>query len=90
MGKVILFGSVAAPLKKEVPRFRRLIRAGVDVWHERNDVDLAVWVSDLARLHELKRAVVRALNEWQAGRGLFMPRLVESLQAYCNGLLPGR
>jgi hypothetical protein len=66
VGKVMLFGSVAAPLKKEVPRFRRLRRAGVEVWHECNDVDLAVWVSDLAHLHELKRAVVRALNEWHA------------------------
>jgi hypothetical protein len=25
-----------------------------------------VWVSDLAHLHELKRAAARALNEWQA------------------------
>jgi hypothetical protein len=66
VGKVMLFGSVAAPLKKEVPRFRRLRRAGVEVWHECNDVDLAVWVSDLAHLHELKRAAARALNEWQA------------------------
>jgi hypothetical protein len=66
VGKVMLFGSVAAPLKKEVPRFRRLRRAGVEVWHECNDVDLAVWVSDLANLHELKRAAARALNEWQA------------------------
>lgn len=65
VGKVMLFGSVAAPLKKEVPRFRRLRRAGVEVWHECNDVDLAVWVNDLVHLHELKRAVVRALNEWQ-------------------------
>jgi hypothetical protein len=68
VGKVMLFGSVAAPLKKEVPRFRRLRRAGVEVWHECNDVDLAVWVSDLAHLHELKRAAVQALNEWQAAR----------------------
>ncbi len=68
VGKVMLFGSVAAPLKKEVPRFRRLRRAGVEVWHECNDVDLAVWVKDLAHLHELKRAAARALNEWQAAR----------------------
>jgi hypothetical protein len=63
--KVMLFGSVAAPLGKEVPRFRRLRRKGVEVWHECKDVDLAVWVSDLTHLRELKRAAARALNEWQ-------------------------
>ena len=63
--KVILFGSVAAPLHKEVPRYRRLRRAGVEVWHECNDIDLAVWVDDLTHLRELKRAVTQALNDWQ-------------------------
>jgi len=64
--KVMLFGSVAAPLAKEVPRFRRLRQAGAEIWHECKDVDLAVWVSDLANLRQLKRVVARALNEWQA------------------------
>jgi hypothetical protein len=64
--RVVLFGSVAAPLKKEVPRFRRFRREGVAVWHECKDVDLAVWVSDLTRLRQLKRAVSDATNLWQA------------------------
>lgn len=64
--RIVLFGSVAAPLKKEVPRFSRFRRAGVALWHECKDVDLAVWVGDLARLRELKRAVSDATNRWQA------------------------
>ena len=60
--KVVLFGSVAAPLFKEVPRFREFRWAGVAVWHECKDVDLAVWVSDLEDLKSLQRARTRALN----------------------------
>ena len=63
--KVVLFGSVAAPPRKEVPRFRRLRRAGVEIWHECNDVDLAVWISDLARLKTLKKAVSAGINHHQ-------------------------
>jgi hypothetical protein len=64
--RVVLFGSVAAPLQKEVPRFSRMRRAHVAVWHECKDLDLAVWVGDLARLRELKRALIDATNRWQA------------------------
>jgi hypothetical protein len=60
--KVILFGSVAAPLKKEVPRFPRLRRARVAIYHECQDVDLAVWVDDLTRLRALKRVISDATN----------------------------
>jgi hypothetical protein len=60
--KVILFGSVAAPLKKEVPRFSRLRRARIAIYHECQDVDLAVWVDDLTRLRPLKRAISDATN----------------------------
>ncbi len=60
-----LFGSVAAPPRKEVPRFARLRRARIAVWHECKDVDLAVWVTDLARLRELKRALAHTVNRWQ-------------------------
>lgn len=64
--RVVLFGSVAAPLIKEVPRFSRLRRARIAVWHECKEVDVAVWVSDFTRLRELKRAVADATNLWQA------------------------
>lgn len=60
--KVMLIGSVAQPLKKEVPRFRRLRRAGAEIWHECKDMDLAVWVSDLSCLRELNKARGRGVN----------------------------
>ena len=65
--KVVLFGSVAAPPKKEVPRFRRLRLARVEIWHECNDVDLAVWCSDLSQLRALKRVVSEATNVFNKG-----------------------
>jgi hypothetical protein len=61
--KVVLFGSVAAPLEKEVPRFREFRRAGIAIDHECKDVDLAVWLSDLDHLRALQKARSRALNE---------------------------
>ena len=61
--RVVLFGSVAAPLSKEVPRFQPFRRAGVAVWHECRDVDLAVWLTDCGSLHGLAKARSRALNE---------------------------
>jgi len=63
--KVVLFGSVAAPLKKEVPRFSRLRHAGEKIWHECKDVDLAVWTSDLTKLKALKKAVSSSINKHQ-------------------------
>ena len=58
---VMLFGSVGAPLWKEVPRFRSYRRAGIALWHECTDVDIAVWLSRLDRLREMRRNVTRAL-----------------------------
>ncbi len=60
--KIVLFGSVVAPLYKEVPRFREYRRAGVELWHECNDVDLAVWPDDTAGLKRLQKAVSRTVN----------------------------
>ncbi len=60
--KVVLFGSVAVALSKEIPRFGEFRRAGVAVWHECKDVDLAVWVTDLEDLKSLQRARSRALT----------------------------
>ena len=61
--KVVLFGSVAMPLQKEVPRFREYRRSRIAVWHECRDVDMAIWVSDLDNLKSLQRARNRVLNE---------------------------
>ena len=61
--RVLLFGSVAVPLEREIPRFREFRRHGIAVWHECKDVDLAVWLSDLTHLQNLQKARSRALNE---------------------------
>lgn len=68
--KAVLFGSVAASLAKEVPRFREFHRAGVKIWHECRDVDLAVWVTDLKCLKVLQRARSRALGHLLAERNV--------------------
>ncbi len=60
--KVALFGSVAVPLKKEVPRFRKYARSGTTLWHECKDVDLAVWIDVLDGLKALQKARTTALN----------------------------
>ncbi len=67
---VAVIGSVAKPLWKEVPRFFEFRRAGVEVWHECKDLDLAVWISSQHRLGALRRARDQALREaYQAGTG---------------------
>jgi hypothetical protein len=62
VARVALFGSVSRPLVKEIPRFRAYRRAGIEVFHECKDVDLAVWVSDLGCLRALGKARGQALN----------------------------
>ena len=59
---VSLIGSVARDPWKEVPRFSPWRRARVELWHECKDVDLALWLSDLADLDGLRRAKARALQ----------------------------
>lgn len=58
---VSLFGSVARPLWKEVPRFRAYRRAGIELWHECKDVDIAVWLRRFDRLRDMRRSINRAL-----------------------------
>lgn len=70
VSKVVLFGSVAVLLWKEVPRFPEYRRARIEVWHECKDVDLAVWVNDLRFLPELRKLRVKALQELLETRGL--------------------
>jgi hypothetical protein len=67
---VAVIGSVAKPLWKEVPRFREFRRAGIELWHECKDLDLAVWISSQHRLGALRRAWDAALREaYASGRG---------------------
>jgi predicted nucleotidyltransferase len=64
--KVLLFGSVAMPLHKEVPRFRQFRKYRVEIYRECSDVDLAVWLMNLDNLKELQRVRGRALNRLNA------------------------
>jgi hypothetical protein len=60
---IAVIGSVAKPLWKEVPRFREFRRAGIEVWHECKDLDLAVWITSQHRLDALRRVRDQALRE---------------------------
>ena len=66
--KVVLFGSVAKPLEKKVPRFRKFQRAGIAIQHECQDADVAVWISDLRCLKVIQKARSQALNNLLAER----------------------
>ena len=68
--KIVLFGSVAGPLDKEIPRFPRLRRLGVPIWHECRDIDLAVWVSVLNRLKALQKTRSQALSNLLAEKDI--------------------
>jgi hypothetical protein len=59
--KLAAFGAVAQPLKEEVPRFRRFRRYRIEVPHECADLDVAIWLTRLDRLKELKKALSRGL-----------------------------
>ena len=61
--RVALFGSVARPLEKQVPRFSDFRRAGIAVWHEYKDLDLAVWLSRLDQLDALRGVRLRSLRQ---------------------------
>lgn len=59
---IAVIGSVAKALWKEIPRFSEFRRAGIEVWHECKDLDLAVWISSQHRLGALRRAYDLALR----------------------------
>jgi hypothetical protein len=65
---VVLIGSVARPLWREVPRFQSFRHWDIPVWHECKDVDLAVWLDRLDRLQTLNRARSMALHELFKGK----------------------
>jgi hypothetical protein len=59
---VAVIGSVAKALWKEIPRFSDFRRAGIEVWHECGDLDLALWIDSQERLGSLRRAAAQALR----------------------------
>lgn len=66
---VALIGSVAVAPWKEVPRFAPYRRAGIALWHECKDLDLAVWLEHMRDLDGLRRAKNRALRDLHEERG---------------------
>src|SRR5215468_1452216 len=67
---IAVIGSVAKALWKEVPRFSEFRRAGIEVWHECGDLDLAVWISSQHRLGAIRRARDVALRRaYEGGKG---------------------
>lgn len=68
--RVVIIGSVAVPLRSEVPRFREFRRHGIEVLHECSDLDLAVWVTDLSNLRLLQQCRSHAVKSLLAERGI--------------------
>jgi hypothetical protein len=60
---IALFGFIARPLRREVPRFAPYKQLRLPIAHEFKDVDLAAWVSRLDGLDELRRACGRVFGE---------------------------
>lgn len=67
IAEVALIGSVAGPLRKEVPRFRAFARARIAIWHECKDLDLAVRIDALHRLGAIRCARDVALTRAALG-----------------------
>ena len=67
---IALFGSVARPLAREVPRFLPYHRLGIEILHECKDVDLAVWLTRTDRLRDLSRARGRAVSKLFPATGI--------------------
>ncbi len=68
--KIMLFGSVASSLQKELPPLRKFRMAGIRTYHECRDIDLAVWVKNLHSLNELRRLRVSAVNDLLRDNGI--------------------
>jgi hypothetical protein len=74
---IALIGSLARPLRREVPRFAPYRQLHLPIAHECKDVDLAAWVSRLDRLDDLRRARGRAVEEIVAEHGGHGPAVHE-------------
>jgi hypothetical protein len=69
---VALFGSLARPLAREVPRFQPFRRHGIEILHECGDIDIAIAIDRLDKLTALNRARNRAVIDLfkQSGIGV--------------------
>ena len=59
---ITLFGSVARPLVREVPRFQPFRRHRIEILHECGDIDFAVVVDSLDNLAALNKARSRSVT----------------------------
>lgn len=64
--RVVLFGSTALPLWKEVPRFSRFRHRRIKLYHECANIDLAVWTTDAAVSPAIRKCCGRIPNELTA------------------------
>jgi quercetin dioxygenase-like cupin family protein len=71
--KVVLFGSAARPLQREVPRFQPFREKDIQLLHQCEDIDLAVWLDDLSELHLLRKAQAKAVIHLANERNLGIP-----------------
>lgn len=60
--KVAAFGSAAQPAERKASRFQPFRRYGIEVLHTCRDLDLAVWLTRMDRLRDLKRVMSLALE----------------------------
>jgi hypothetical protein len=67
---IALFGSLARPLVREVPRFQPFRRHRIEILHECGDIDLAIAVDRLDNLVTLNRARSRAVIDLFARNGI--------------------
>ncbi len=61
--RVVLFGSTVLPLWKEVPRFARLRKKQIKIYHEVGNIDLAVWVAKPFNADQLRKTMGSTVNE---------------------------
>ncbi|MDF1554064.1 MAG: nucleotidyltransferase domain-containing protein [Deferrisomatales bacterium] len=90
--KVALFGSVAVPLVKEIPRFVEFRRHRIAVYHECSDVDLAVWVDTVEGLEALRKTRSRVVGRLveEIGGGLAHHHVEIFLLDWVSGRYLGR
>ena len=60
--RVAAFGTVAQPLRPQVPGLRNYLGPRIEMMHDCTDLDLAVWLTGLPDLKQLKNAMSRGLS----------------------------
>ena len=92
--KVVLFGSVALPLWKEVPRHSRMHSRRIKIFHECQNIDLAVWVSTPSIADTIRRAHSAVVNElldnevhFQIAHHFFSTHLIDQATGKYHGMV---